>query len=299
MTQETARTQFINTNGIEIAYRRLGPSKGTPLLMVMHFRGNMDFWDPLLINSLIKTRPVILMDIPGTGKSAGTVPTSMTEWASHAINLIKALQIPQVDVLGFSMGGLAAQYVALDAPRGMVRKLILAGTRTSLTSKTVNGPVEWFKPLARSESEKDFKQAWRDSFFNHDRHGRAVAETVWSRIQRRSIDRAPHLSVEAAKNQIKAFSSAAPDARNPHVKQAADRLQELNIPVFVANGDNDLLIPTMNSWELAGLLKSAQLHIYPNAGHGFLFQYAELFAEHVRLFLDRDDFDVDRIEAKL
>ena len=299
-TAQTAQTQYIVANGVKLAYRHLGDASSgkIPLVMVVHFRANMDFWDPLLINALIQTRPVILLDIAGTGKSEGEVPTTMAEWGGHVMSLVKALGLTQIDLLGFSMGGLAVQYAALNAP-GVVRRLIICGSRTSRTPNTIDGPLDIFMPLAKSESDEDFKKSWVDSFFPHTPHGEAAGEASWNRIMTRTLDRSPHLSSELAKRQIQAFGGAAPDAEKPEVLQAYDRLNELNMPVFVANGDDDLLIPTQNSVELAQLLRNAHLHIYPNAGHGFLYQYAEVFAKHAELFLDGTDGGEEGLAAKL
>ncbi|PMD45166.1 hydrolase [Hyaloscypha variabilis F] len=280
-TQQTAVTQYANANGTKLAYRRLGLQSGTPLVMLVHFRGNMDFWDPALINSLARTRPLILLDNAGTGKSEGEIPTTLHGWAVHVIALMEALNIQQIDLLGFSMGGGAAQHVALAAP-GLIHKLILAGTRTSRTPNTVIGPRKIFFALAHAVTEEEFKEAFALSFFNSDAQGRAAALISWDRIFSRSHDRASHLSVELAKRQTEAFSRfSVSSPENPY-----ERIHELKMPVFVANGDNDLLIPTVNSFELAQLLPNAHLHIYPNSGHGFLYQHAELFAKHIDMFLD-------------
>ncbi|KAK0102444.1 hypothetical protein ONS95_006063 [Cadophora gregata] len=287
-TQQTTVTKFILANGTKLAYRQLGLMYGTPLVMLMHFRGNMDFWDPALINALAKSRPIILLDNAGIGKSEGEIPTTLHGWATHVIALLNALDIQQIDLLGFSMGGGAAQHVALAAPE-KIRRLILAGTRTSRTPNTILGPRKLFYELAHSTTEEEFKAAFERSFFNPTQHGRDAAEASWNRIFTRTDDRAPHLSPVLAKRQTEAFSKfsvSSPD--NPY-----ERIQELKMPIFVANGDNDLLIPTPNSFELAQLLPHAHLHIYPNAGHGFLYQYAELFAAHVDMFLDGDN-DIER-----
>jgi len=292
VTQQNAKTQYVVANGIKLAYRRLGPDSGIPLVMMIHFRGNMDFWDPALINALAASRPIILLDNAGIGKSEGEVPTTLHGWAVNVIALVKALGIPQIDLLGFSMGGGAAQYVPLAAP-GLVRKLILAGTSTSLNPSTVYGDPEIFKPLYQSVTEKEFEDATALSFFNHTPHGKAAAKASWERISTRTDDPAPHLSVEGGMRQIEAFSKfrvASP--QNPY-----ERINELNMPVFVANGDNDLLIPSKNSLALVEILPHAHLHIYPNAGHGFLYQYAELFAKHVDLFLDGRE--LEGVESKL
>jgi pimeloyl-ACP methyl ester carboxylesterase len=280
-THQTAETQYIIANGTKLAYRLLGLTTGIPLVMLMHFRGNMDFWDPALINALASTRPIVLLDNAGIGKSEGEIPTTFHGCAEHVIALAKALHIPQIDLLGFSMGGAAAQHVALAAP-DLVRKLILAGTRTSKTPNTVPGPRKIFYDLAHSDTDEEFKKSWINSFFNSSPSGRAAGEASWARIQERSHDRAPHLSPVLAKRQIEAFTRfSVPNPMNPY-----ERIHELEMPVLVANGDNDLLIPTVNSFEVAQLLKDAHLHIYPDSGHGFSYQYADEFAKHVELFLD-------------
>lgn len=176
------------------------------------------------------------------------------------------------------MGGGAAQHVALAAPQ-LVRKLILAGTRTSRTPHTVIGPRDIFFQLANLE---DFKAALAVSFFNPSPHGQLEAQKSWDRIMLRKEDRAPPVSVELAKRQTEAFTKFS----TPHPLNPYERIGELDMPVLVANGDNDLLIPTVNSVELARILPNAQLHVYPNSGHGFLHQYAEAFAKLVAVFLD-------------
>lgn len=178
------------------------------------------------------------------------------------------------------MGGVAAQYVPLNAP-GLVRKLILAGTRTSITPNAVEASGESFAALKDSVTEQEFKDSWALSFFNDSAHGKAAAQASWDRIISRTEDRAPHLSVELAKRQTEAFMSS----MMPKPENAYERIHELSMPVLVVNGDNDTLVPTANSHELAQLLPFAEIHIYPNSGHGFLFQYAELFAKHVDFFL--------------
>lgn len=290
---ETAETQYITVKETKLAYRRLGPSSGTPLVMLMHFRGNMDFWDPLLINTLSQTRPLLLLDSPGIGKSAGEIPTTFNEQASYIISLIHALGITKIDLLGFSMGGAAAQHVTLAAP-GLVRKLILAGTRTSRTPNTVIGPRKIFHALAHSETEEEFREAFLLSFFPPTPAGRSAGLSSWERIMTRTQDRAPHLSPVLAKRQTAAFAKFSVEGEGTY-----ERIHELKMPVFVANGDDDLLIPTVNSVELAGLLPDAHLHIYPKAGHGFLYQYAELFAKHIALFLDGEVGEQGMVMARI
>lgn len=184
------------------------------------------------------------------------------------------------------MGSGAVQHVVLAAPPGMVRKLIIAGSRTSFNPTTVIGDRAIFRPLAESVSEEGFKESWIASFFPHAAAGRAAGEEVWARIQLRSQDRAPHLGVEEAKRQIEAFGKfSVPSADNPYERIVAGG-KEWYLPVLVANGDDDLLISSVNSVHLVKMLKDARLKIYEDSGHGFLFQHARRFAADVNEFLD-------------
>jgi pimeloyl-ACP methyl ester carboxylesterase len=216
-TQGTAITQYVVANGVKLAYRRLGLSSGTPLVMLMHFRGNMDFWDPALIDAIALKRPIVLLDNAGIGKSEGEIPTSLQGWASHVIDLLDALHIDKIDLLGFSMGGGAAQHVALAAPR-RVRKLILAGTRTSKTPNTIIGDRKTvFFALANSTTEHEFEAAFALTFFNPNPVGQAAAKESWERIFARTQDRALHLSPEEAKRQTEAFGKfSVPHPDNPY-----------------------------------------------------------------------------------
>jgi len=130
-TQQTAKTLYTSVNGINFAYRRLGQSTGTPLVMLQHFRGTMDHWDPATINRLASQRPTILMDDSGVRKIGGEVPTTYAGWADNVIALLGALGIERIDLLGFSMAGCVAQMVALNAPQ-LVQRLILAATCPSM-----------------------------------------------------------------------------------------------------------------------------------------------------------------------
>lgn len=130
VTQQTAVTQFVDTSGVRYAYRTLGPSFSTPLLIHIHFRTSMDFWDPTLIDTLTARRPVVIFDSAGVGKSSSEIPPTYQGWADNIITFVEALGIKQIDLLGFSMGGCCVKMVALTAP-WLVRKLILAGTRAS------------------------------------------------------------------------------------------------------------------------------------------------------------------------
>jgi len=280
-TAQNAKTQFVEAYGVKYAYRHIGPESGIPLVLQIHFRGNMDFWDPALINALAEKRPVIIFDNAGVGKSGGQVPETIQGWADHLIAIVHALNIEQIDLLGFSMGGAAAQMVALTAPK-LIRKLILAGTMASQGPNKIVMHDEPLRLLATASTAEEFRVAIEKGMYNWTDEGRAAAKASWERIQERQEDRSSFLHAEGTTRQTVAFTDWL--IRNPN--NSWDRLGELKMPVLVANGDNDLLVHSYQSWLLADRIRNAQLIIYPLSGHGFLYQYAELFASHVHTFLD-------------
>jgi pimeloyl-ACP methyl ester carboxylesterase len=280
LTTQTAKTEYVEFDGIKIAYRRLGKSSGIPLVMLIHFRGNMDLWDPLLLDSLAEHRPVIILDNAGIGRSTGEISPTFQGWANIVISFLNALAIEKIDLLGFSMSGAAAQMVALTAP-DLVRRLILAGTTASQSDEFQAVDPETFFKYAGAVTDHEFEQAHTEGMFPATEEGRAQAKLSWTRIQQRK-DRAENVSVESGKQQIAAWLDwVAPNPRNSY-----DRLSELKMPVFVANGDEDVIIATYNSWVLMKHIPNAHLHIYPNANHGFLYQHAKIFTSHVNQFLE-------------
>jgi pimeloyl-ACP methyl ester carboxylesterase len=286
-TQQTAVTQYIEANGAKLAYRRLGRTSGVPLVMLIHFRGNMDLWDPALINRLAEKRPILLFDNSGIGKSSGEVPLTFAGWAANCIALVQALEIEQVDVLGFSMGGCVAQMVALNAPAGLVRKAIFAGTRASISENPAAPDPKYFLYLKSALGEEKYTEAHALSFFNNDEEGQTAARASWARINERTPktsgeERVGALAIESGDRQTEAYMHFMSDDPT----NSFPRLHELKMPVLVVNGDNDLLVPSAYSWELVDHIENAHLHIYPKSGHGFLYQHARLVAQHFNEFLD-------------
>ncbi|KAF2431219.1 alpha/beta-hydrolase [Tothia fuscella] len=297
MAAQTAKTQYIEAkNGVKFAYRHLGSSSGIPLIMHGHFRSNMDYWDPLLLNNLAARRPVLIFDQAGVGRSSGEVANTFSGWADNVIALLEALNINQVDLLGFSMGGCAAQMVALNARPGLVRKLILAGTAPSAPSPNsdVSGivwpreipPPEPITVLATRTEEADTLEALAFSFFYDTDEGKAAAKMYWNRVLERNVPEEPLilklLGLEGTKSQTDSYVV---DWMTPNPKNSFDRLGELKMPVLVMNGDNDVLVPSSQSWELAVKIPNSQLVLYPKAGHGFLYEYTEA-AREMDFFLD-------------
>ncbi|KIW67790.1 hypothetical protein PV04_07018 [Phialophora macrospora] len=297
-TAQTAITQYVDAiNGVRFAYRRVGDKEGVPLVMHIHYRANMDLWDPLFVNTLARARTVIIFDNAGVGRSTGQVPETFQGWADDLISFVEALGLEKFDLLGFSMGGYCAQMTALTAPH-LIRKLILSGTGSSTPSADhVPGvvwpreepPPEGIKALAEAET-KDGPWSLAFSFFYDNDQGRGAFEQYWRRLHERTAE-PPILDLLERDGPAKRQLKAAADSFKKNPRAAFDRLGELQMPVLVANGDNDVLIPTSRSWELYHQIPNAQLILYPRAGHGFIWQYAKLYATHVNMFLDGDEFE--------
>lgn len=250
------------------------------------------------MNALANKREIILFDNAGVGKSSGKVPPTFSGWAEDMETFVRALGLSKIDLLGFSMGGLAVTLLALNAP-GLVRKLIIAGSTASVPSASfVSGAVwpreqadpKYVTQLASAVSLQEGRDALRDTFFPPNTAGERAFEQYWHRLGQRAEEPA-QLGLLPMDPNGSAQIAAVVDAAKPSPEASFDRLGELTIPVLVANGDDDKLIPTSRSWELLTQLANAQLIIYPRGGHGFLWQYAERFAEDVNRFLDAKDFE--------
>ncbi|KFA47854.1 hypothetical protein S40293_06441 [Stachybotrys chartarum IBT 40293] len=288
-TYQTAKDEFVTVDGVRFAFRRLGLSNGTPLVLPTHFRrrgrGTMDHWDPALINPLAALRPVLLIDNAGVGRSEGEIPRTFAAWARKYVEVLDALGVGRADVMGFSMGGCAAQMVALNAPT-LVRRLILCGTIPSTGDGVTRAPIGPFNQLSAAVTQKEHRRAFLETFFTSSQQGQAAGAAAWQRMVTSRPDRSDYVSTADARTQAVAF------AKFMDPGQAKDasygRLHELTMPVLIANGSDDLLLPTSNSVTLWNKLSNAnaQLHLYPRSGHGFLYQYAAQFAKLVNDFLD-------------
>ncbi|KAJ9607602.1 hypothetical protein H2200_007680 [Cladophialophora chaetospira] len=248
-TAQTAITQYVDAkNGVRFAYRSIGDNGGVPLVMHIHYRANMDLWDPLFVNTLSKARTVIIFDNAGVGRSTGEVPDTFQGWADDLLSFVKALGLKKIDLLGFSMGGYCAQMAALTAPH-LVRKLVLSGTGSSLPSADhVPGvvwpredpPPEAIKALAGSEG-KDGPQSIAFSFFYDDDQGRGAFERYWKRVQERSAEPLI-LDLLDRDGPAKRQLNAALDSFKKNPRAAFDRLGELKMPVLVANEAGSCII---------------------------------------------------------
>ncbi|RBR25700.1 uncharacterized protein FIESC28_01663 [Fusarium coffeatum] len=297
-TQQTAKTQYVELpRGAKFAYRQIGAALGTPLVVLTHFRGTMDKWDPLVINTLAANRRVITVDYAGVGLSTGEVANSIRQSAADISQFIEVIKEPEVDLLGFSIGGYVAQMVALnsDPNKVKIRKLILAGTGTSHGEDLALSPNDDVGAVA---GVKDVNiDVFKTLFFHKNPEGDAAAEAWWGRIHERKQSTCGEevsewlssgykdqgKGIKGQATQGHTFTMSADTSRGE--EGAYDRLSEIKIPVLVANGNNDYMIPTSNSYLIYQKVPNGQLILYPNSGHGFLFQYATTFVKHAELFL--------------
>ena len=271
----SAANQSVLIGGIPFAYRDLGPRTEVPLVMLNHWGAVLDNFDPRIIDGLAKNRRVITTDYRGIGGSGGPAPLTVGEMADDAIGLIRALGFDKVDLLGFSLGGFVAQDIAMKAPE-RVRKLILTGTGPAGGPGIDNvGSVTWplmIKGLLTLRDPKFYL------FFTTTANGQRAASEYLQRLKERRRDRDKGPTPRAFLRQLKAITAWG--------KQAPQELGRLRMPTLIANGDNDIMVPTVNSIELAKRIPNAQLIIYQDAGHGSIFQHHTDFVANALAFLN-------------
>ncbi|CAH0301015.1 Pimeloyl-[acyl-carrier protein] methyl ester esterase [Arthrobacter sp. Bi83] len=269
-----APANAITAGRVTYAYRELGPKGGIPVVFLVHLAATMDNWDPRIIDPIAKNRHVITFDQPGVGASTGRVPDSIEAMAGDAYTFIQALGFDKIDVFSFSLGGMIAQDLALKHP-DLVRKLVLTGTgpRGGNDIDKVVGTTYWDilrATLTRSDP-KEFL------FFNRNTTGKPAAKAFIKRLQERTVDRDKPISTRAFQTQLKAIQKFG--------RSAPSDLSTLTHPTLIANGDNDRMVPSVLSEDLHRRIKESQLIIYPDSGHGGIFQYHAKFAPAAVEFL--------------
>jgi pimeloyl-ACP methyl ester carboxylesterase len=276
-TYQTVPTQFIDANGTKLAYRRLGKAGGVPLVFFQHFTGNLDNWDPKVVDAFAADREVILFNNAGVASSEGEVAETYEAMAVHGVNLIKALGLTKVDLLGFSMGGGVAQVIALEHP-DLVRKVILVG----IGPRNGEGMQE-MTPEAQAAFTKQRDVAdeiWLDVLFSPSESSQAAGRRFLDRIRART-DRDAAVSDKVAPVQLAAIGAWA----QPKGERFA-YLKQIKHPVLVVNGNNDIIVPTINSYILQQNLPNATLILYPDSNHGSQYQYPDQFTAAATRFLN-------------
>ncbi len=274
-TLETAPTRYVESRTIRFAYRRLGPATGTPLVLLQHFSGNIDAWDPAVVNSLAADRPVIAFDNAGVGRSSGQTPDNVAAMARDAVEFINSLGLAEVDLLGFSLGGCVAQQIAAEHG-GLVRKLILVATAPR------GGEEHLLTVLEDAFSQADAPDPRLPLFFTKSSASRASGLAFLKRTRVRSDDRDTDNGKAVTDPQAKALITwcATPDPDH-------EILRAIHQPALVVSGSHDTMLPADNAYAMFKQLRNAQLVLYPDSGHGALFQHHEIFVDHVRRFLDK------------
>lgn len=276
MSYITTANQYITVGGNQIAYRELSKGKSEmPLVMLVHLAAVLDNWDPKLLDLIAQEHHVIVMDLPGVGASQGKVADTIPGMAAQTVEIIKALGYDKINLLGLSMGGMIAQEI-VRLEGNLVNRLVLAGTgpRGGVEMDKVTGKTFrfMFKGALHRVDPK------RYIFYNHDEQGGVEAAKVLSRMgMRKKEDSDKEMNIPGFLTQLKAIKRWGKDAQ--------DSLEFITQPTLIVNGDNDLQVPTVNSYEMHEKIAGSKLIIYPNAGHGSIFQYAEEFSKELLAFL--------------
>jgi pimeloyl-ACP methyl ester carboxylesterase len=273
---QDAPTRTITAGGMTFAYRELGPATGIPVVFLTHLAAVLDNWDPRVVDGIAAQHPVITFDNLGVGASTGSTPDSIAAMAKDAVAFIRALGLGQVDLLGFSMGGMIAQVIAQDQPQ-LVRKLILAGTGPAggegIKNVTRISHLDTIRALLTFQDPKQFL------FFTRTPNGRQAGKEFLARLKERTQNRDKAISLRSYAAQLKAIHRWG-------LQQPSD-LSVIHQPVLVANGDSDKMVPTKNSADLARRLPDSELVTYPDAGHGGIFQFHAQFVRKALEFLGR------------
>jgi pimeloyl-ACP methyl ester carboxylesterase len=271
---KNAATRTVSAEGVEFAYRDLGQKTGTPVIFLTHLAANLDNWDPRVVDGIAAKHHVITFDNRGVGASTGRVPDTVEAMAHDAVTFIRALGFEQVDILGFSMGGMIAQVIALEQPQ-LIRRLILTGTGPAggegIDKVTRISNLDVARALLTLRDPKTYL------FFTRTPNGKRSAKEFLARLKERAEDRDKAMSLFGYRAQLKAI-------RRWGRSRPAD-LSVIEQPVLVANGDHDRMVPTTNTVDLDRRLPHSELVIYPDAGHGGIFQNHDEFVAKALEFL--------------
>jgi pimeloyl-ACP methyl ester carboxylesterase len=271
-----APTRTVSAGGVDFAYRELGPETGVPVVFLTHLAAVLDNWDPRVVDGIAAHHRVIAFDNRGVGASTGSTPKTIEAMAEDAVTFIRALGLTKVDLLGFSMGGMIAQVIAQDEPE-LIRKLIIAGTGPAggegITNVTRISHLDTIRALLTLQDPKQFL------FFTRTANGKRAGKEFLARLKERKENRDRSIALRSYGAQLTAIHRWG-------LARPSD-LSAIHQPVLVANGEADRMVPTRNSHDLANRLPDSELVIYPDAGHGGIFQYHGQFVTKALEFLAR------------
>lgn len=270
-----APARTVTAGGVTFAYRELGPIGGIPVIFFVHLAATLDNWDPRVVDPIAKGHHVITFDNRGVGASTGSVPDTIEAMADDAYTFISALGYKTIDILSFSMGGMIAQALILKHPE-LVRKLILTGTGPA-GGKDIDkvAGTTYYDMVRATLTRSDPKEFL---FFNRDDTGKKAARAFVKRLEERTKDRDEKISIKALQTQLKAIKRWG--------RSTPADLSRITQPTLIANGDNDRMVPSVLSEDMHRRIAGSELIIYPNSGHGGIFQYHDEFARAAVAFLD-------------
>lgn len=271
-----APARTVTAGGTTYAYRELGPKGGIPVVFFVHLAATLDNWDPRIIDPIAKGRHVIAFDNRGVGASTGRVPDSVEAMADDAYTFITALGFGKVDVFSFSLGGMVAQALVVRHPE-LVRKLVLTGTGPKGGKDIDKVAGTTYRDMLRAALNRSDPKEFL--FFNRNAAGKPAARAFVNRLKERTADRDAPIKVAAFQTQLKAIKKWG--------RSTPDDLSTITQPTLIANGDNDRMVPSVLSEDLHQRIKGSELIIYPDSGHGGIFQYHEQFAPVAVEFLAR------------
>jgi pimeloyl-ACP methyl ester carboxylesterase len=270
---EEAETRYVEAHGVRYAYRRLGRETGTPLVLLQHFTGTMDSWDPAVVNALAVDRPVIVFNNAGVGTSGGKTPDTVDQMTTDAESFIAALGYDKVDLLGFSLGGFIAQLMAAR-PAVKVRKIVLAGTAPK-------GGEEHLMQVVEEAFARNAEDVRLPLFFTPSEPSQAAGQAFVNRAAVRTHQRDPESPDSVSNPQAASIIGWCADKDPAHKS-----LKAITQPTLIVHGSDDTMFPSINAYEMFKNMPNATLVLYPDSGHGALFQYPDTFVAHVQHFLN-------------
>ena len=277
-----APTQFIETKLEKYAYRRFGKGNGLPLFCLQHFTGTLDNWDPAVTDPLAVGREVILFESAGLGRSTGQAPENISRMAAHALAFVDALGLKRLDILGYSLGGMVAQQIALERP-SLVHKMLLVATAPEGGEDIMHMEKPELRKIMEDPNIPGLEKLVK-LFFAPSESSQAAGEAFAARLAQRKQDNEPLAGANVAIAQITAFR-----AWEQYSGERFARLGKITQPCLVVNGVFDNMIPVRNSYMLSEHLPNAILLTYPDSGHGSLFQFHGSFVRQASLFLDSEE----------